>query len=561
MKYRFNWNAPIIWSKHEPNTYYHAAQLLLRTRDLGQTWEEVSPDLSRNEKDKQGKGGGPYTNEAVGAENYGTISYVAESPHEKGVMWVGTDDGLVQLTKDGGQNWQNVTPAGLEECLVNAIDISPHDPATVYIATTRYKFNDHMPGLYKTTNYGKSWTNISSGIPKNVFTRVLREDDKRKDLLFAGCETGLYVSWNGGKDWRPFNLNLPVTPITDLIIRHDDLIVATSGRSFWILDDLGLVRQLDSADKDFLVFKPENAIIANGSSELNKNSKKFKGSKPLHGVNPANGVVIYYQLPKLDKKKHISLEIRNETSQLIRQFSSKKDSTFKKWDGGPAAEPTIGKQKGLNRFVWDMRHASTQGVPGVYIEGSYKGHKVSPGKYTATIIMGDKKTTADFEVLANPLYPLKMEDYKVYDDFMMSMEIAYTDMHKKLNKIYKLKNQLKAIIKELPTDKKYDEARKGGKLLLAKMKKWDEEMVQRKSKAYDDVENFPNKFTAEYFFLINQSESDIPIINKPSRDRRKELDEQWSSLSSRAKEIIEVDIPTINKKLWASGIGPVWTKD
>ena len=218
MKYRYNWNAPIIWSKHEPNTFYHAAQYLLRTRDLGKTWEEVSPDLSNNDISKQGKMGGPYTNEAVGAENYGTISYVAESPHEKGVIWASTDDGLVQLTKDGCKTWQNVTPSGLKECLVNAIDISPHDPATAYIATTRYKFNDHTPALYKTTNYGKTWTNISNGIPKGAFTRVVREDDKQKDLLFAGTETGIYISWNGGKKWETFQLNLPICPITDLIV-------------------------------------------------------------------------------------------------------------------------------------------------------------------------------------------------------------------------------------------------------------------------------------------------------------------------------------------------------
>jgi photosystem II stability/assembly factor-like uncharacterized protein len=183
LKYRFNWNAPIIWSKHEPNTFYHAAQYLLKTSDMGKTWTEVSPDLTKNEKAKQGKGGGPYTNEAVGAENYGTIAYVKESPHEKGVIWTGSDDGLVHLTRDGGKTWKNVTPSGMPESLVNAIEVSPHDKATVYIATTRYKFNNHAPGLYKSTNYGSTWTKINNGIPGNAFTRVVREDDVRKDML------------------------------------------------------------------------------------------------------------------------------------------------------------------------------------------------------------------------------------------------------------------------------------------------------------------------------------------------------------------------------------------
>ncbi|MDH5598584.1 MAG: glycosyl hydrolase, partial [Cyclobacteriaceae bacterium] len=212
MKYRYNWNAPIIWSAHEPNTFYHGAQHLLRTRDGGISWEEISPDLTRNEKAKQGKMGGPYTNEAVGAENYGTLSYVMESPQEKGVIWTGSDDGLVHITRDGGATWQNVTPKGLAECLINSIEVSPHDPATAYIATTRYKFNDYTPGLYKTTNYGKSWTNISSGIPYGSFTRVVREDPSARNVLFAGTEKGMYVSHDGGKVWKRFQLNLPVVP-------------------------------------------------------------------------------------------------------------------------------------------------------------------------------------------------------------------------------------------------------------------------------------------------------------------------------------------------------------
>ncbi|MGB5692229.1 MAG: glycosyl hydrolase, partial [Flavobacteriaceae bacterium] len=238
MKYLYNWNAPIIGSKHEPGTYYHCAQVVLRTRDMGLSWEEISPDLTRNMDDKQGNGGGPYTNEAVGAENYGTIVYMIESPHEKGVFWTASDDGFVHLTRDGGENWKNVTPKGLAECLVNAVEVSPHDPATAYIATTRYKFNDYTPAIYKTTNYGQSWTNISKGIPYGSFTRVVREDQDRKDLLFAGTEKGLYISWNGGLKWESLQLNLPVAPITDLKVNQGDLIVATSGRAFWILDDL-----------------------------------------------------------------------------------------------------------------------------------------------------------------------------------------------------------------------------------------------------------------------------------------------------------------------------------
>lgn len=554
MKYRFNWNAPIIWSKHEPGTFYHGAQVLLRTRDLGKSWEEVSPDLTRNEKEKQGKGGGPYTNEAVGAENYGTISYLIESSSEKGVIWVGSDDGLVHLTRNAGESWNNVTPKNLEECLVNAIEISPHDPATVYIATTRYKFNDYTPAIYKTTNYGKSWTNISEGIPYGAFTRVVREDKERKDLLLAGTETGLYISWNGGKLWEPFNLNLPVVPITDLIIRHGDLVVATSGRAFWVLDDMGLLRQYKK--QKFGLYRPEDAIIGNWSSQLNTTSDKFKGYVPLQGVNPANGVVLYYQLADTS---NIEIEVKDSEGLLVRTFSSKKDKTYKKYNGGPSPEPVLMKNKGLNRFVWDTRHKSTIGAPTAYIEGSYRGHKVSPGTYSITLKAGSESATVKSIILPNPDYQINDKNYKEFDKFMMQMENALTGMHKKVNTILDMRKQLEDIIKNLDQEKDTELVKKG-KELVKKMKDWDELMVQRKSKAYDDVENFPNKFTAEYLFLINQTDSSIPRVNDSAKERYAELTAQWKKLEATAIEILEKDVPGYNKLLWEKGIGAMRKK-
>ena len=346
LKYRFNWNAPIIWSRHEPDTYYHAAQVLLKTSDMGKSWKEVSPDLTRNEKEKQGRGGGPYTNEAVGAENYGTLSYVVESPHEKGVIWTGSDDGLVHLTRDGGANWKNVTPPGLAESLINAIEVSPHDKATAYIATTRYKFNDHTPGLYKTTDYGNTWTKINRGLPANAFTRVVREDEVRRDLLFAGTELGLFVSWNGGRDWSPFQLNLPVTPITDLRVHKGNLIAATSGRSFWILDDLGLIRQYKKDPAGFAVYRPDSAYLVNGSSEMDRPGDDFNGADRFRGVNPATGVVIYYQLPELKKTEEITIEIKDAGGNLVRSYSSKADEKFKRYDGGQDRSLCCQKRKG-----------------------------------------------------------------------------------------------------------------------------------------------------------------------------------------------------------------------
>jgi photosystem II stability/assembly factor-like uncharacterized protein len=557
MKYRFNWNAPIIWSKHEPNTYYHAAQYVLKTSDMGKTWKEISGDLTRNEKEKQGKGGGPYTNEAVGAENYGTLSYIIESPHEKGVLWTGSDDGLVHLTRDGGATWKNVTPRGLAESLINAIEVSPHDKATAYIATTRYKFNDHTPGLYKTTDYGNSWTKIDRGIAANAFTRVVREDDVRRDLLYAGTELGVFLSWNGGKDWSPFQLNLPITPITDLRVHKGNLIASTSGRSFWILDDLNVLRQY-KRDPGFGIYRPENAYLVNSSSELDRSEDEFTGANTYRGVNPASGVVLYYQLPELKKDEEITLEIKDAAGNTIRSFSSKADEKFIRYEAGPRPDPVLPKAKGLNRVVWDMRYATMVGVPGVRVEGNWAGHKAIPGKYKFDLRWGGRTVSTEAEILANPLYSTNASTYMEYHQTMLSMETELTAMHRMVNSLFEKQKQLESLLGSLPAGEKYSALKREGEALLKKMKAWDEDMVQRKSKAYDDVENFPNKFTANYLFLINATESDLPRVNQPSLDRMRELNAQWATLKARGIELLERDLPAFNKRSWDAGLGAIW---
>ncbi|MFT4830597.1 MAG: photosystem II stability/assembly factor-like uncharacterized protein [Psychroserpens sp.] len=552
MKYLYNWNAPIIRSQHEPDTFYHCAQLVLRTRDKGVTWEEISPDLTRNMDDKQGKGGGPYTNEAVGAENYGTIAYMIESPHEKGVFWTGSDDGLVHITKNGGESWENVTPKGLQECLVNAIEVSPHDPGTAYIATTRYKFNDYTPGLYKTTDYGKSWTNISSGIPYGSFTRVVREDATRKDLLYAGTEKGIYLSWNGGKNWESFQLNLPKTPITDLKVHNDNLIVATSGRSFWILDDLTAISQYVPSKKGVKILKPSSAYNGSWGSPLSGSTEDFKGTHAFDGINPANGMVIYYELPKMNDSTSISLAIHDTKGNLVRSFSSEKDLKYVKNNGGgPPPAPVLSKNEGLNRFVWDMKYPIMPGIPDVYMEANFKGHMVSPGEY-ALKLKTSKETVATMgAILEIPTYKTSSGQYEAYDTIMIAMEQNVTEMHQKVNLLYAVQQQLKKIISELDASP----VKSKGEDLIAKLESWDQDMVQRKSQAYDDVENFPNKFTAEYLFLINQTSSDIPRVNQSSLDRKSELDVQWKVLEERALHLMETDIPDYNRELWNAGIG------
>lgn len=558
MRYRYNWNAPIIWSKHEPGTFYHGSQFLHRTRDMGKSWELVSPDLTRNEVEKQGKGGGPYTNEAVGAENYGTLAYVIESPHEKGVIYTGSDDGYVQVTRNGGEAWTNVTPKGLEECLINAIEVSPHDAGTVYIAATRYKFNDHKPMIYKSSNYGKSWKNITGNIPSNAFTRVVREDEQVKDLLIAGTELGIFASWNGGEEWQSIQMNLPICPITDLIIRHNDVIVATSGRAFWVLDDLELLRQGPRSSMGLRLYKPAKTTLVNSGSPLNSNSATVKGSDPFYGVNPATGAVIYYQLPSLEKDAHVSMKITDESGKTIASFTSKKDKTFKTYAGGPRAKTTLSKKEGLNRFVWNLRHDGMPGIPTAYIEGSYNGHKVIPGKYNIEIISGKEVDRSVLEVLPNPNYNTTTEEYKAYDLMMSEMENNITDMHQMTNRIYKKRMQLEKVNEAIGKKKDSKDLSEQLTKIISKMKSWDEDMVQRRSKAYDDVENFPNKFTANYLFLLNQTESAIPRVNQPNLDRKKELDLQWQALMKRGQDIEETELKAINELLWKNGVGTIY---
>ena len=560
MKYRYNWNAPIIKSQHEKNTYYHGAQLLLKTNDDGNRWEEISPDLSKNEKEKQGKGGGPYTNEAVGAENYGTLAYVVESPHEKGVLWASTDDGVLQLTRNGGETWKKVTPKNLPETLINAIEVSPHDKATAYIATTRYKFNDYTPAIYKTTNYGATWTNISSGIPTGAYTRVVREDSQRKDLLFAGTELGMYISWNGGKKWKPFQLNLPITPITDLKVSHDDLAIATMGRSFWILDDLEILRQYEGNKSDFKLFKPEDAIIGNWGSQLNYSSDNFSGTNASQGVNPANGVVLYYYLPTSSKNKELFLEIKDQDGNLVRTISSKANPNYRRYPGGPSPEPRLSNKAGLNRFVWDMRYPTLPGIPTAYIEGSYRGHKAMPNAYTATLKLENNVSQVSFNILPNPLYDVTPEEYLEIHDFKTETEANLLDMHTRVNQLKAIQDQMVKILKEIPNENKYSDLKSKGKVIVQQLKSWDEEMVQRKSKAYDDVENFPNKFTAEYLFLMNQNGSSLPKLNEASKDRLIELNSQWEVLKNQSEKFINTLIPDYNKLLWEHGIGALKIK-
>lgn len=556
MKYRFNWNAPIIYAQHEQNAFYHAGNVLFKTTDMGRSWTAISGDLTRNDKTKQGKSGVPYTNEGAGGENYGTLAYVIESPHEKGLIYTGSDDGLVHITKDGGATWNNITPAGLPECLINSIEVSPHDKATVYIATTRYKFNDFTPAIYKSVDYGKTWKKIVNGIDKNAYTRVVREDQKRKDLLYAGTETGFYISFDGGENWMQQQLGLPVTPITDLKVHHDDLIASTMGRAFWVLDDIEVLRQVDVKQiETFKLFTPSSVTRVSGGSALDEVvdvDEKHAPVPSFAGTNAATGAVIYYQLPEV-KDKELVLQILNSKNEVVRTYSSKADDDFVSYPGGPSADAKLPMRKGLNRFVWDLRGESIKGVPTVFIEGSYDGYKVAPGAYTAKLSMGTDVQTTTIVVKPHPGITATQAEYDEQATFIRTIVDEASAIHEEVIKERKIAAQLKETAKLLKSNSTIaDQAEKLAKDLQA----WEDDVVQNKAKSNDDIINFVNKITADYIFLKGEADTNVPYVTNGQKQQFNTLHEQWLQLKAR-KEKIEINIKALNTTIQKAGIGRI----
>ena len=537
MKYRFNWNAPIVHSQHEKGVFYHAGNILFRTRDNGLNWEAISPDLTRHDTAKMGMSGVPYTNEGAGGENYATIAYVAESPHENGVIWTGSDDGLVYLTRDGGKTWNNVTPSGLSERLINCIEVSPHDKGTAYIATTRYKFNDFAPALFKTTDYGKTWTAISSGIPYGAYTRTIREDNDRKDLLYAGTETGFYISYDGGRNWKRQQLNLPVTPITDLKVHKDHLIAATMGRAFWILDDLSVLRQSDRKDAagSFALLKPSDAYRVSGRSTLDAVSDD-DDEQPVvgnAGTNPTSGVSLYYILPaKQDSAKLLTLEILDEKGALVRRYSTKADPRFVRFPGGPEAEPLLPNKPGLNRFVWDLRYATLPGVPNVFIEGSYEGRKVAPGKYTARLKQGNEERTTSINVLPDPRINVSVAAYNEQQQTLAQVDEKIKEIHDYVNQMRVVRKQVNDLLTLLTDTVAQKNVVASGKKLVKDITNWEEKLVQPKAQSNDDIINFVNKLSADYVFLRGEMDTNLPAVTTGQKQRLAELNAQWQPLKN-----------------------------
>ena len=530
MKYRFNWNAPIVVSPHDPKTIYHAGNVLLKTTNGGLSWDAISGDLTRNDKSKQGPGGVPFTNEGAGGENYNTIAYVAESTLENGTIWTGSDCGLVHVTRDGGKTWTNVTPADLPESQINSIELSAFDKGVAYISATRYKLNDYGAYAYKTTDYGNTWTTINKGVKPDDFIKVIREDTKNKSILYAGSERGFYLSTDAGSSWQPFQLNLPIVPVTDLMIRDNDLVAATAGRAFWILDDLGAIQQASTASAVTL-FTPKPAYKFGGGTGLPE--AKYKA-----GQNAPEGVILDYILPELTDSTLVTLTITDASGKLIRTYSNKKDASYVKYPGGPAAATLLSAKKGHNRFLWNLRNDNiTPDVQNVFVYGSYEGYAVPPGKYKAQLNFNGTISETEMIVLANPTISATAADWDEQQQVLATITASIGEMHQQVNELRKIRKQLvhhSEILKDLkPAEKVLDEAKK----LIAGIDAWESNIVEGRIQNGQDVINWPSRLNVEFFNIKRLADAPDPRITQGIKARLADLQAQWNAEKGKLEAI------------------------
>ena len=556
LKYRIQWNAPIVISPHDPNVLYHAAQILLRSRDEGQSWEEASPDLTRNDKSKQDYSGGPITRDNTGVEVYGVIFTLMESPHEAGTIWAGTDDGLVQLSRDGGKNWRNVTPKGIPEWIqINSVEVSPHDKATAYVAATMYKHDDFRPYLYRTNDYGRTWTKIDSGIPSGAFTRVVREDPSRRGLLYAGTETGLYVSFDDGGSWQPLQLNLPVVPITDLKVKDKDLVVATQGRAFWILDDLTPLHEYESrlASERVHLFAPRPAVRMEGGT-FDDDSP----SRPL-GKNPPNGVVLSYWLKEKPAEKDVLTVEILEGDKVIRRYSSEKKET--KDDGSASDDDSADKplepKAGLNRLTWDMRILKPALVPKAVIWGPREGPRVAPGTYSARLKFGGETLTQPVEVARHPEVPATAEDLKSQFRLLSDIRDRVEETHDAVAKIRDVKGQVEVIGERAEKLGKGTALKEKGKALAEKLTAIEKKLVNPDLKSNQDVLNFPPALDHQFVGLAYVVSSADTKPTDASSAYYGEVSRSLATILAELDLVLSKDLGEFNAMVQKEAIPPV----
>ena len=549
MKYRFQWNFPILFSPHNPKKLYTASNHLHVSEDEGQSWKIISPDLTRNDSAKLVSSGGPITKDNTSVEYYCTIFAVNESPQEEGLIWVGSDDGLVHLTKDGGENWNNITPTGMPEwMMINSIEIDPFVKGGAYIAGTRYKLGDFKPYLYKTKDYGRTWTKITAGIDSEHFTRVLRADPKRKGLLYAGTENGMYMSFDDGTSWQSMQMNLPVVPITDLAVKNDHLIAATQGRSFWMLDDLSVFQQLDnSLGNAAHIFKPLPAYRIGGGTW---------GNTKFNGENHPGGVLMHFYLKeKPEKEDTVTLSFYEKSGELIKKFSNHPEKDNKEGELSDLKE-------GLNQFAWDMRYQGAKSFDGMILWwASLNGPKALPGKYMAKLNAGGNESETEFEILADPRSSSSKEDLKAQFDFLMEVKDKLSETNLAVKKIRDARKQINSVVERLKDQENMKAVVDTSAYVLKKMKAIEEELYQTKNQSRQDPLNFPVRLNNKLGHLnsllamgdYKPTDQAIAFLKEVSG----QIDEQLVALDKIFKE----DISMFNQLVKESAIDAVIIKE
>lgn len=533
MKYRFQWNFPIVFSKHNPDRLYTFSNHVHVSENEGQSWEVVSPDLTRNDPEKLKSSGGPITQDNTGVEYYCTIFAANESPLKEGLLWVGSDDGLVHVSQDGGQNWENVTPKQAPEWLmINSVEPSPFDEGTCYIAGTLYKEGDFTPYLYKTTNYGKSWETITDGINEEHFTRVVRADPEREGLLYAGTETGMYISFNDGKNWEAFQLNLPVVPVTDLTIKDNNLIVATQGRGLWIIDDLTVLHQLNDNVKgaSFKLYKPRESYRTGG--------RGGRTSKTA-GTNIPNGVITHFYLNEFDAKKDsVSLTYMEMEGDTIKTYA-----TYAKED------KLKDLKAGGNKFVWDTRYDGAERLKGMILWwASLSGAKAVPGQYKVVLNVNGEEQAETFEILPDPRAEVSVAQMQEQFDFVKEVNATVDEAHKTIKKIREINSQLDAFISTYGEDEETADLVEKAKAMKEKLGDVEKALYQTKNRSNQDPLNYPIRLTNKLAHL----NSLVTVGDFPPTEQDKavkaELTAEIMAELKKYNEVIDQEIGTFNKE-------------
>ena len=515
MKYRFQWNFPIFFSPHNPKKLYTASNHLHATTNEGESWELLSPDLTRNDPTKLKSSGGPITQDNTSVEYYCTIFAAAESPVQEGVIWTGSDDGLIHITKDGGANWEDVTPKGMPEwMMINSIEPSVFDAGTCYVAGTKYKTGDFAPYLYKTNDFGKTWKKITDGIPSEHFTRVLREDPKQKGILYAGTETGMYISFDDGNNWKAFQLNLPIVPITDLAVKDNNLIVATQGRSLWILDDLSLLHQLSEAkNKDNFIYKPKDAYRMGGRS----NSKSL-----TTGTNHPSGVLTYFNVANSDAKE-ITLSYLTKQGDTIKSFTTK---------GTKEKNNKLEVENGSNIHSWNMRGDGAERLKGMILWwGSTAAPMAVPGEYEVVLTVDDESYAKPFTIIPDGNSETDLAGMQRQFDFITDVNSTVDKAHKSIKKIRKINSQLEAFQKQYKEDEGIKDLVEKAKKLQESFSEIEKALYQTKNKSGQDPLNFPIRLTNKLAHLNSlvgmddfpPTQQDVAVKDELSRQINVEL--------------------------------------